>query len=350
MTVVIRSSDSAPVTPPTPSSTEGTAARQAGSESTSAPGAKASEQKEATESEPEATETEGAAQAEGAEGAGEGEAEGTEGTEGTDGGAEPKPEGEGAAEPEAGPKKKGGFQRRIDKLNAAKAAFQQEAEYWRREALKNATAPRDASKDASKDASQVEPAKAALAADKPKADDFETHAEFVEALTDWKVERARQADKAMAETARVQTENQKVMQAYGERAKAFAARQPDFQETLEGVDDVPMSVALQQEFLNSPHGPELAYRLAKDPAEFARIAKLPPMAVAREMGKLEARIALESASAKNPGTKKITQAPKPLSAMAGGNGTAAKSLSDPALSQSEYEAIRREQIKKRSQA
>src|SRR5690348_10626658 len=30
------------------------------------------------------------------------------------------------------PKKKGGFQRRIDKLNAAKSEFQREAEYWKR--------------------------------------------------------------------------------------------------------------------------------------------------------------------------------------------------------------------------
>jgi hypothetical protein len=35
------------------------------------------------------------------------------------------------------PKKKGGFQRRIDKLNAAKADAQREAEYWKQEALKS---------------------------------------------------------------------------------------------------------------------------------------------------------------------------------------------------------------------
>src|SRR5206468_5111195 len=84
---------------------------------------------------------------------------------------------------EAKPKKKGGFQRRIDKLNAAKAAAQQEADYWKRLALeKGAGEPKKDQVDSKA------PATAQSNEGKPNPDNFDTHAEYVEALTDWKTE------------------------------------------------------------------------------------------------------------------------------------------------------------------
>lgn len=115
------------------------------------------------------------------------------------------------------------------------------------------------------------------------------------------------------------------------------------------VDHVPMSAALRDIVLHADNGPELIYSLAKDPAEFERINRLNPLACAREVGKFEARAFTPKPSASTEG-KKITGAPKPIETVGTGKGSVHKSIHDPSLSQREYEALRKEQIKKRRQA
>jgi hypothetical protein len=48
---------------------------------------------------------------------------------------------------------------------------------------------------------------------------------------------------------------------------------------------------LGQALLTSEHGPAIMYQLAKSPAELARISALPPLDAAREIGRLEAKLA-----------------------------------------------------------
>jgi len=263
---------------------------------------------------------------------------GTETTEANEGETETESHEEGEIEAKEGqegqpPKKKGGFQRRIDKLNTRVTAAQQEAEYWKQQALKGASA--------TETKPVVESAKPATEG-KPKPDSFDTHAEYVEALTDWKVDQKQKEHDQKLEQSRIQAEQAKVANTYAERAKVFGEKTKDFQDVLSDVDHVPMSPTVRDIFLTSENGPELAYELAKDPEEFARVCKLPPLAAAREMGKLELRI-----SSKTPGgqeTNKITKAPKPLEPVkAGGKGSAPKSIYDPDLSQAEYEKIRAKQ-------
>ena len=109
---------------------------------------------------------------------------------------------------------------------------------------------------------------------------------------------------------------------------------------LAEVDDIPLSPVLRDIFLSSENGPELAYELAKNRDEFKRVCALPPLAAAREMGKLESRLEPKSPSAALASTK-TTKAPKPLDPVGtSGKGSAKKSLSDPGLSQKEYEELR----------
>lgn len=239
------------------------------------------------------------------------------------------------------PKKKGGFQRRIDKLNARHAQTAQELEYWKQMALKSAGGEPKKEPEASK------PVESATAG-KPKAEDFETHAEFVEALSDWKVEQKLSEREQKAQKSRLETESQKQMREHQERVSAFAEKHEDFSDAMENLASVPRSAALEQIIVSSENGPELLYELAKDPKEAARIAKLPPVSLAREIGKLEARLASSASEGKKPEPKKITKAPKPLEPVnAGGKGAVKKSIDDPNLSQAEYERMRREQIKRR---
>lgn len=272
---------------------------------------------------------------------------GTEGEEAeeqvADESAEPKSEEE-AGKPEDAAnksKKKGGFQKRIDKLNARVSAREQELDYWKSLALKQGTG--EVKKET------VDP-KPAASDGKPNLDSFDTHSAYVEALTDWKTDQKLKERDQNLEKSRLASAQDAIAKSYSDRAKAFAVKSPDFDEVLAEVDDIFISPTVREIILTSDHGPELAYELAKDREEFARVCSLSPLAAARELGKVESRLGPKTSESKQE-LRKLTNAPKPIDPVnAGGKGTMKKSITDPSLSQSEYEQLRREQMKKRRQA
>lgn len=259
---------------------------------------------------------------------------------------ETKPEEETEGQEKDPGKKKGGFQRRIDKLNQQKAQAQQELEYWKQMALKSA----GGSKNDSNSNQTVEPTQ--NSDQKPNPDKFETHAEYVEALTDWKTEQKLKEREDKYARERIAETQSKLVATYKERMEAFTQKTPDFQDVLEEVNHVHLSPTLRDIILTSDNGPQIAYELAKNPDEYERIAKLSPTACAREIGKFEARLTPSSSSkVSTDGSKKITHAPPPIAPVGtGGKGSVPKSIFDQNLSQKEYEALRREQMKKRRQA
>ena len=235
-------------------------------------------------------------------------------------------------------KKKGGFQRRIDKLNAQKTRAQQETEYWKQQALKGASA------------TKVDPTvetKAAVAEGKPDPAKFDNHADYIEALTDWKTDQKFRERDQKQQKEKLQIESMKTQESYYDRAKAFAKTNADFDEVMEDIASVPISPAVKEIIFTSENGPELAYELAKNVDEFTRICKLSPLAAAREMGKLESRIASSKSTKEKTETKTVTDAPNPLKPVGSGSkGGVRKSIDTPGLSQREYEAIRADQIKR----
>ena len=72
---------------------------------------------------------------------------------------------------------------------------------------------------------------------------------------------------------------------------------------------VPISNPMADVIRESEVGPKLIRFLASNKAESARIAKLPPMAAARELGRIEAKILATPAP---PPPQKISQAPAPI--------------------------------------
>lgn len=247
------------------------------------------------------------------------------------------------------PKKKGGFQRRIDKLNSKVSESvrraeekEKEVEYWKKEALK--TKDPEQSK-AGKVETKVEPT------GKPNPDDFDTHAEWAEALTDWKIEQRDKIKEAETQKSALKSEQDKVLSSHRDRVIAFKEKAKDWDEVMSDVSDVMVSPAVQEVFTTSDLGPELMYELAKNVKELDRICKLSPLAAARELGKLERKIELKLTpqdSEKKPEPPKITKAPKPIEPVGSSKGPVAKSIDDPNISFSEYERIRREQKKRRA--
>lgn len=252
--------------------------------------------------------------------------------------AEPEEEEElEAAPPEAKSKKKGGFQKRIDKLNAKNVAMEQEKEYWRQEALKARPA---------KETDQTAPAKPTETG-RPKADDYGTHDEYVEALADYRVEQKLAAlEKTRREDA-IKNEAKTKAIAYNEKLNEFKKSHGDFDDVMESVETIPLSLTVHEAILESDLGPELSYELAKDPKEFARICAMKPVQAAKEIGKIEAR--LTKSSEAPPEKKNVTKAPPPVTPVRTRSTSPVKDVYKADLmTQAEWNRVRDEQERSRS--
>lgn len=204
-------------------------------------------------------------------------------------------------------------QERIDELTRQKGESAREAAYWRGVA------------EAAKPAVEAKPAEDP---GKPKPEGFATYDEYIEKLTDWKIEQREQV------RGQKQRE-QETASNWNQRATAARQSMPDFDAVLSS-SAAPMTKAMAETIQDSDKGPELAYHLAKNPAEAARIAQLGQLATARELGKLEAFL-----SAPKPAPK-TTSAPNPPTPIGSGRSTEG----DPGkMPMSEYLAWRETQFK-----
>jgi hypothetical protein len=241
-------------------------------------------------------------------------------------------------------KPKGGFQRRIDKLTREKHELESRLTALEgRLAEKPAERPAERAEskgDAGQNARPVKP-------DPAKFDSYaayeDAHDKYVEDLADWKTDQklaqAREESRRQAAEAQARQRAAQTLEQWESRVAAARQAHPDFDEVLEDVE-IPITPALQQALVESEHGAELAYQLAKNPAEAQRIMKLSPLAQARELGKLEAKLTPEPQ--KKPAA---TNAPPPLKPVAGGKSTV--DLNDPDLSFGDWEKARNAQLKGR---
>lgn len=135
---------------------------------------------------------------------------------------------------------------------------------------------------------------------KPRQDDYETHAEWVEAVTDWKVDQKLKEREAKAESEKRQS-------TWEGKAKEARAEYEDFDEALESAPAPSRAVA--EVLAESPLGAKLAYHLATHAEDYSRINKLNPIAAARELGLIEASITRPKSNPAAPAA--ATKAPKP---------------------------------------
>jgi O6-methylguanine-DNA--protein-cysteine methyltransferase len=160
---------------------------------------------------------------------------------------------------------------------------------------------------------------------KPKQENFDTYDEFNEALLDWKVDqREHRRETANAAEAARQAAAERVVQVQ-QRIDTFKQQHPDFHEVLNAADfEVPKRVLREME--ESPVGPQIAYHLAKNPAEAAAICKLHPVDQIKAVGKLEARFEREAGAPTPTPRKPVSRAPQPLAPEGGGSAATNKAL------------------------
>jgi len=181
--------------------------------------------------------------------------------------------------------------KRIDKIVWQREEARREAEHWKKMAQQQ-KAPE--TKPESADPTR------------PDVNDprFKSYDEFTEALADWKVQgHIKKAQEEFSQ--RTQRERMDgALKVFNERAEKVRGKHPDYDDLF---DRASISEAMAPTILESENGPELALYLAKNPDVARKLYNLGPREVARELGKIEARLddLLQ--------TKSVTNASPPLS-------------------------------------
>ena len=173
----------------------------------------------------------------------------------------------------------------------------------------------------------------------PAPDDFESAQHYAEALAERKAQELLAQREAAAQQAAI-------LDSYKDREEEARDRYEDFEQVAYNPN-LPVTDVMAQAIQASDIGPEVIYWLGSNPKEAGRIAKLPPVLQAKEIGKIEVNLT------SNPPVKKTSTAPAPLAPV-----TATRSNSGPrydttdprslkSMSTSDWiEAERQRQIKK----
>jgi len=132
----------------------------------------------------------------------------------------------------------------------------------------------------------------------PPADQFESVEAYADALAFRKAEellRDRDAKR----------QQQEVLSAYHDREEEVRSKYDDFEQVAYNPS-LPITNVMAEAIQSSDIGPEVAYFLGTNPKEAERISKLTPYVQAKEIGKIEAKLA------DNPPVKKTSSAPTPI--------------------------------------
>lgn len=136
-------------------------------------------------------------------------------------------------------------------------------------------------------------------------DSFDTTEDYVEALATEKAEAIISHQAKTKQTSDIDTSffalEDKAVEKYDDYLEV--AHNPAIKITQEMAEVIK----------TSDEGPEIAYHLGKNPEEAARIAQLPPLAQARELGKLEGNLNTKKGNT----TPDVTKAPDPITPVSG---------------------------------
>lgn len=155
----------------------------------------------------------------------------------------------------------------------------------------------------------------------PAPDDFENAQAYAEALAEQKAQELL----ARREAAKQQAA---LLEAYKDREEEAREKYDDFEQVAYNKH-LPVTDYMAQAIQASDIGPEVIYHLGSNPKEAQRIANLPPILQAKEIGRIEAKLVAE------PPTKRTSTAPAPLAPV-----TATRSSSGPRYDTTDARAIK----------
>ena len=132
-----------------------------------------------------------------------------------------------------------------------------------------------------------------------KPEQFTTTEEYVDALTTSKAQQIVQQQQYAKQ-------QQELLGNYHEKEEDARGKYEDFEQVAYNPK-LPITQVMAQTIQASDNGPDIAYYLGTNPKEADRISRLEPFLQAKEIGRLEAKIASE------PVTKRTSSAPAPIS-------------------------------------
>jgi hypothetical protein len=179
--------------------------------------------------------------------------------------------------------------------------------------------------------------KQVVPADLPSPDQFQSPNDYAEFIR-------MEADKLVQQREAAKQQSQ-VLESYQEREEQARDKYDDFEQVAYNPN-LPITNVMAETIQHSDIGPELAYYLGTNPKDAERISRLSPYMQAKEIGRIEAKLA------DNPPVKRTTSAPAPISPVtARTSGSPTHDTTDPrstkSMTTSQWiEAERARQLKK----
>lgn len=230
----------------------------------------------------------------------------------------------------AEPRRKTGAEARIDELTRLRREAERDRDYWREHATRQNPAQQTA-------AAHEQP-KAV-----PKLEDFnyDEAAYQIALVAHVKDEAARQVRDEFRKEQEQLTQKQRI-ESWRKRESEFAAKTPDYEDKAYRA---PIPDEAADIIRDCENGPAVAYYLGDHPDEARALHGLSATAMARVIGRIEAK--LEAPAAPALASKPVSKAPPPPPKIDATEPAVAKSLDDPDLTDAEFEKIRRRQIAQR---
>jgi hypothetical protein len=215
-----------------------------------------------------------------------------------------------SAEDEDGAKRKPRYERRIDNLTA------------RNKELEERLAKLEKGGEPEKPDHRGGKPEEAATNDKPKLQDFDTYEDWVDAVTDWKVDQklSKRESDGKAKDAN---------KAFATRVIEGAKRYTDWDEVV--TEDVKIPLASADAIRETDDPAAVIYFLGDNPEEVKRLSSLSPAKQAIEIGKIEAALVKTDKKATGEDTGKlniIPKAPEPVKAPKGDGDKVTKTVDD----------------------
>lgn len=173
---------------------------------------------------------------------------------------------------------------------------------------------------------------------KPKEEDFDDYDGYIEALTDYKVQKNLEKMSTQFSQAQIQKQNQERQIKFQQKLGNASVKHPDLNEVLYDENGQPrifVTDSMSDYIAESETGDDVLYFLGKNPIEANRIAMLPPVLAGRELSRIESGFKSQPS---------ITRAPEPISPV---HGKASVSKDPSQMTDREFREWRLKQIKQR---
>jgi hypothetical protein len=185
----------------------------------------------------------------------------------------------------------------------------------------------------------------------PREEDYPSQQEWFSAVRQWDKAQLKQELALEQQASRQQQAEQQRLSSLQEQATAARQKYADFDTVLDRLSGIYSAPALDACVRDSDLGAELAYYLAQHPEEITRlndVARERPLAMAREIGKLEVRLTSPSNGTSRPTPP--TPKPAPPTPLSGAGSPGTRLLTDmseeeiSAMSQREFEVLYKSQF------